>query len=112
MAVEPSSSRLVRPGPLPGPVAASGRGAVDGPGRLPDNAAAEAFNSTLIVAYVHRHRFHTKAEPRMKIATWITDVHNTTRRHSTDNGLPPITFEHHLAGPYELVSRIVVPVTE
>ncbi|MEV4072013.1 IS3 family transposase [Nonomuraea fuscirosea] len=61
-----------------------------------DNAAAEAFNSTLKVEYVHRHRFRTRAEARLKIATWIADFYNTTRRHSANDGLPPITFERHM----------------
>ncbi|MEV5898023.1 integrase core domain-containing protein [Nonomuraea fuscirosea] len=61
-----------------------------------DNAAAEAFNSTLKVEYVHRHRFRTRAEARLKIATWIADFYNTTRRHSAHEGLPPITFERHM----------------
>ncbi|HEX4811402.1 MAG TPA: integrase core domain-containing protein [Nonomuraea sp.] len=38
-----------------------------------DNAAAEAFNSTLKVEYVHGHRFRTRADARLKIATWIAD---------------------------------------
>ncbi|MEU7862065.1 integrase core domain-containing protein [Nonomuraea sp. NPDC049141] len=44
-----------------------------------DNAAAEAFNSTLKVEYVHRHRFRTRAEARLKIATWIADFYNIMR---------------------------------
>ncbi|GAA1684434.1 hypothetical protein GCM10009733_096320 [Nonomuraea maheshkhaliensis] len=55
-----------------------------------------AFNGTLKVEYVHRHRFRTRAEARLKIATWIADFYNTTRRHSADDGLPPITFERHM----------------
>ncbi|WP_204053513.1 IS3 family transposase [Microbispora rosea] len=58
-----------------------------------DNAAAEAFNSTLKVEYVHRQRFQTRAEARLKIATWIVDFYNTRRRHSANDGLPPVTFE-------------------
>lgn len=61
-----------------------------------DNAAAEAFNSTLKVEYVHRHRFGTRAEARLKIATWIADFYNTTRRHSANDGLAPITFERYM----------------
>ncbi|WP_053175702.1 integrase core domain-containing protein [Nonomuraea sp. SBT364] len=61
-----------------------------------DNAAAEAFNSTLKVEYVHRHRFRTRAEARLKIATWIADFYNTNRRHSANDSLPPITFERHM----------------
>jgi putative transposase len=58
-----------------------------------DNAAAEAFNSLLKVEYIHRHRFTTRAEARIKIATWITDFYNTRRRHSRADGLPPTEFE-------------------
>ncbi|MCC5580961.1 DDE-type integrase/transposase/recombinase [Microtetraspora sp. AC03309] len=61
-----------------------------------DNAAAEAFNSTLKVEYVHRQRFRTRAEDRVKIATWITDFCNTRRRNSVNDGLSPIAFEHQM----------------
>ncbi|GGX57334.1 integrase core domain-containing protein [Streptomyces noursei] len=47
-----------------------------------DNAVAEATNSTLKVEYIHRRRFTTRAEARLKIATWITDWYNPHRRHS------------------------------
>jgi transposase InsO family protein len=39
-----------------------------------DNAAAEAFNSSLKVEYVHRHRFRTRAEARAgfsRASFWI-----------------------------------------
>jgi putative transposase len=62
-----------------------------------DNAAAESFNSTLKVEFVHRHRFATRAEARIRIATWIADFYNTTRRHSANDGLAPIPFEHQMA---------------
>jgi transposase InsO family protein len=58
-----------------------------------DNAAAESFHSTIKVEYIHRHCFATRAEARIKIATWITDFYNTRRRHSASGGLPPIEFE-------------------
>ncbi|MFE3181855.1 IS3 family transposase [Streptomyces violascens] len=58
-----------------------------------DNAAAESFHSTLKVEYIHRHRFTTRTEARLKIATWITDFFNTRRRHSATGGLPPTEFE-------------------
>ncbi|WP_433513805.1 IS3 family transposase [Nonomuraea sp. CA-143628] len=61
-----------------------------------DNAASEAFNSTLKVEYVHRQRFRTRAEARLKIATWITDFYNIRRRHSANDGLPPVTFERQM----------------
>jgi transposase InsO family protein len=62
-----------------------------------DNATAESFNSTLKVEFVHRHRFATRAEARIRIATWIADFYNTTRRHSANDGLAPIPFEHQIA---------------
>jgi integrase-like protein len=62
-----------------------------------DNAAAEAFNTTLKVEFVHRQTFKTRAEARIKVATWIADSYNTTRRHSANDGLAPITFEGQMA---------------
>lgn len=62
-----------------------------------DNATAEVFNSTLKVEFVHRHRFATRTEARIKVATWIADFYNTTRRHSANDGLAPIAFEHQIA---------------
>jgi putative transposase len=62
-----------------------------------DNAAAEAFNSTLKVEFAHRQTFTTRAEARIKISTWIADFYNTTRRHTTNDGLAPTTFEHQMA---------------
>ncbi|MDP9842333.1 transposase InsO family protein [Streptosporangium lutulentum] len=61
-----------------------------------DNAAAESFNSTLKVEYVHRHRFRARAEARLKIATWIADFYNARRRHSAADGLPPIVYEQQI----------------
>ncbi|WP_220449957.1 IS3 family transposase [Nonomuraea longispora] len=61
-----------------------------------DNGAAESLNSTLKVEFVYRHRFRTRAEARLKIATWIADFYNVKRRHSANDGLPPVTFERHM----------------
>ncbi|HLL66910.1 MAG TPA: IS3 family transposase [Micromonosporaceae bacterium] len=62
-----------------------------------DNAAAEAFNSTIKVEYIHRHRFATRAEARIRISTWIVDFYNLRRRHSTCDGMSPIDYEHFMA---------------
>jgi transposase InsO family protein len=62
-----------------------------------DNAAAEAFNSTIKVEYIHRHHFRTRAEARLKIATWIVDFYNTKRRHSACDGMSPIDYERFMA---------------
>ncbi|MFI6604857.1 integrase core domain-containing protein [Nonomuraea sp. NPDC050536] len=61
-----------------------------------DNAAAESFNSLLKVEFVHRQHFRTRAEARLKIATWITDFYNTRRRHSANGGLPPVIYERQM----------------
>jgi transposase InsO family protein len=62
-----------------------------------DNAAAESFNSTIKVEYIHRHRFTTRAEARLKISTWIVDFYNLRRRHTTCDGMSPIDYEHFMA---------------
>jgi putative transposase len=62
-----------------------------------DNAAAEAFNSIIKVEYIHRHRFRTRAEARLKIATWIVDFYNVRRRHSACDGMSPIDYERLMA---------------
>ncbi|WP_326709616.1 IS3 family transposase [Streptomyces sp. NBC_01474] len=59
-----------------------------------DNAVSEAFNSVLKVEYVHRHAFATRAEARMRIATWITNFYNTRRLHSVCDWKSPIDYEH------------------
>jgi len=62
-----------------------------------DNAAAEAFNSIIKVEYIHRHRFRTRAEARLKIATWIVDFYNVRRRHSACDGMSPTDYERLMA---------------
>jgi putative transposase len=62
-----------------------------------DNAAAEAFNSIIKVEYIHRQRLRTRAEARLKIATWIVDFYNLRRRHSACDGMAPIDYERLMA---------------
>lgn len=62
-----------------------------------DNAVSESFNSVLKVEYVHRHTFTTRAEARLRIATWITGFYNNRRRHSAASGHPPVVFEQMIA---------------
>jgi transposase InsO family protein len=70
-----------------------------------DNAVSEAFNSILKVEYVHRYTFATRAEARLKIATWITDFYNTRRLHSVCGFTSPIDYEHdHRAGLTEALA--------
>lgn len=55
------------------------------------------MNSTLKVEYIHRQHFATRAEARIKIATWIVDVYNARRRHSACDGLSPNNYERLMA---------------
>jgi putative transposase len=66
-----------------------------------DNAVAEATFSTIKVEYVHRRQFRTRAEARLKIATWITDFYNHRRRHSVCDGQSPIDYERSTARALE-----------
>jgi transposase InsO family protein len=67
-----------------------------------DNAVTEAPFSTITVEYVHRHRFRTRAEGRLKIATWITDFYHRRRRHCVCDGLSPINYERSTARALEV----------
>ncbi|MEU2874463.1 integrase core domain-containing protein [Streptomyces olivoreticuli] len=69
----------------------------DASGRPWTTRRPRALNSTTKVEYVHRHRFRTRTEARIKIATWITDWYNRHRRHSACDWLSPIDYEnrHH-----------------
>ncbi|EUA07220.1 integrase core domain protein [Mycobacterium xenopi 4042] len=58
-----------------------------------DNAASEAFFSTLQHEVLSRHHFATKAQARAVITAWCHDFYNTQRRHSSAGLLPPIEYE-------------------
>ncbi|MFD8219135.1 integrase core domain-containing protein [Streptomyces sp. NPDC059697] len=58
------------------------------------NAVSEAFNSVLKVEYVHRRTFATRAEARIRIATWITDFYNARRLHSVCGFKSSTDYEH------------------
>jgi putative transposase len=58
-----------------------------------DNAASEAFFSTLEHEVLSRHHFATKAQAREVITAWCYDFYNTRRRHSSAGLLPPVDYE-------------------
>jgi len=58
-----------------------------------DNAAAESFNSTVEFELLRSTNFTTKQQARRAVAGWI-DEYNTVRRHSTDQMLSPVAYEH------------------
>jgi putative transposase len=57
-----------------------------------DNAAAEAFNSTLEFELLSPRHLATREQARRAVAAWI-DEYNTIRRHSTNGMLSPIDYE-------------------
>jgi putative transposase len=62
------------------------------PGSALDNAAIEAYHSTLEFELRSRERFTTKAQARTAVAAWI-DYYNRERRHSACRMLSPINYE-------------------
>jgi transposase InsO family protein len=58
-----------------------------------DNAASEAFFSTLEHEVLSRHHFTTKAHAREVVVAWCHDFYNVRRRHSSARLLPPIEYE-------------------
>ncbi len=58
-----------------------------------DNAASEAFFSTLEHEVLSRHHFATKAEARAVVTAWCHDFYNVQRRHSSAGLLPPVEYE-------------------
>jgi len=58
-----------------------------------DNAAAEAFFSTLEHEVLSRHHFTTKAHARQVVVAWCQDFYNTRRRHTSAALMSPIQYE-------------------
>jgi putative transposase len=58
-----------------------------------DNAASEAFFSTLEHEVLSRHHFATKAQARDVIAAGCYEFYNTRRRHGSAGLLPPVDYE-------------------
>ena len=58
-----------------------------------EDAAAESFNSTVEFELLRSTNFTAKQQARRAVAGWI-DEYNTVRRHSTDQMLSPVDYEH------------------
>ncbi len=58
-----------------------------------DNAAAEAFFSTLEHEVLSRHHFTTKAHARPVVVPWCQDFYNNRRRHSSAALMSPVQYE-------------------
>jgi len=59
-----------------------------------DNAAAEAFFSTLEWEVLSRHEFLDTTQAQAVVLDWCYDFYNRTRRHSSANMLSPINYEN------------------
>ena len=66
-----------------------------------DNAMAESFFATLECELIDRRSWHTRAEARSALFTWIEGWYNTRRLHSSLDYMSPVTFERR-----HVVSRI------
>ena len=58
-----------------------------------DNAAAEAFFSSLEWEVLSRHDFTTTRAAQAVVMDWCYGFYNHTRRHSSAGGLSPINYE-------------------
>lgn len=58
-----------------------------------DNAMAESFFASLECELIDRRSFHTKAEARLAVFTYIEGWYNPWRRHSALGRVSPINFE-------------------
>lgn len=68
-------------------------GSMSRKGNCYDNAVAESFFATLKKDLVHRVRFRTRAEARVRLFEYIEMFYNPKRRHSSIGGLSPVEFE-------------------
>ena len=66
-------------------------------GNCYDNAAMEAFWSSLKNELVHRRRFATRAEARTAIFDYIETFYNRSRRHSALQYQSPLDYESNLS---------------
>jgi transposase InsO family protein len=61
-----------------------------------DNAVAESFIHTLKVECVHRNKFKTRNEAKIKIFEYVEMYYNRKRAHSTLGYLSPFEYERRI----------------
>ena len=64
-----------------------------------DNAAAEAFFSSLEWEVLSRHEFDSTRQAQAVVLDWCYGFYNHDRRHSTIGMVSPITYETSTAVP-------------
>jgi len=58
-----------------------------------DNAMCESFFATLECELLHRYRFRTQVEARLRVFQYIEGFYNPRRRHSALDYLSPLNYE-------------------
>jgi putative transposase len=66
-----------------------------------DNAMAESFFATLECELIDRRTWHTHAQAKSEIFTWIEAWYNPRRRHSSIGQMSPMNFERQHAQKQE-----------
>ncbi|WP_348647723.1 integrase core domain-containing protein [Ornithinimicrobium sp. F0845] len=64
-----------------------------------DNAAAEAFFSSLEWEVLSRQEFDTRAQARAVVIDWAYGFYNHQRRHSAAGMMSPVNYEQSTAAP-------------
>jgi putative transposase len=63
------------------------------PGQATENAFAESFFKTVKYEEIYMHQYRTFEEAQARLQTFLEDVYNTKRLHSSLGYLPPDEFE-------------------
>jgi putative transposase len=63
------------------------------PGHLTQNARMESFLKTVKCEEVYVHHYHTFEEAQARLQTFLEDVYNAKRLHSSLEYVPPDEFE-------------------
>ena len=63
------------------------------PGQPTENACAASFFKTLKCEEVYVHQYQTIEEAQTRLQTFLEDVYNAKRFHSSLNYVPPNEFE-------------------
>jgi putative transposase len=69
-----------------------------------DNALCESFFATVECELIDRRRFHSQAEARMAVFTFIEGWYNPRRRHSALDYLSPIDYERRVRSEADIAS--------
>jgi putative transposase len=72
------------------------RVSMSAPGQPTENARAESFFKTVKCEEVYVHKYQTLEEAQVHLQTFLEDVYNAKRLHSSLDYVPPDEFEANL----------------